>query len=371
MISELCYMKIGIDISRLASKQKTGVEWYVYFLLRELRDIIPSDVEVRLYTLDEPMIDFDLPKHFEIKTLNWPPRRLWTQLRLSFEMLVNAPDVLFIPSHVIPFIHPKQTVTTIHDIAGLRFPQAYNRFEQWYTLYAARRAAKLPAVLTPSQFTKDELIDYLSTDGANIDVTPLGFERTESTTDIDLSSYGIREPFLLSVGRIEEKKNQARVVKAFDLLKQDEQFADLQLVLVGKPGHGYEVVEQAIDSAQHNKDIIRPDWVPTDVLQSLYKQAELFVFPSLYEGFGIPILEAFAAGTPVLTSSGTSTEEVGGDVALYVDPESVEAIAAGMKVLLMNDTLREQNIRQGTARTVDYSWRRTAEETWDVIKRFI
>jgi glycosyltransferase involved in cell wall biosynthesis len=364
-------MTLGIDISRLASKQKTGVEWYVYFLIRELRDIIPSDVEVRLYTLDEPIIDVELPSNFVIHRLSWRPRRLWTQLRLSWEMLVHPPDILFVPSHVIPFIHPKRTVTTIHDIAGLRFPQAYNWFERWYTLYAARQAVELPAVLTPSQYTKDELIDYLDTPGKNIHVTPLGFERDETVASVELSEYGITKPFLLSVGRIEEKKNQTRIVQAFDLLKQDEQFVDLQLALVGKPGYGYERVEEAIEASPNKHNIIRPNWLAPDTLQSLYSQAELFVFPSLYEGFGIPILEAFAAGTPVLTSSGTSTEEVGGEGALYVDPESVEAIAAGMRVLLTNESLREQNIRQGRDRALHYSWHKTAEETWNVINRYV
>lgn len=362
-------MIIGIDISRLASKQKTGVEWYVYFLLRELRDVIPSDVDVRLYTLDEPIINFDLPSNFVVHRLVWLPRRLWTQVRLSFEMLVHPPDILFVPSHVIPFIHPKRTVTTIHDIAGLRFPEAYNWFERWYTLYAARQAAKLPAVLTPSQFTKDEIINYLDIGEKNIHVTPLGFERDETPASVELSEYGITKPFLLSVGRLEEKKNQARIVQAFDILKQDKQFAELQLVLVGKPGYGYERIAEAIAQSEYNDNIIRPDWLAPAVLETLYREAELFVFPSLYEGFGIPILEAFAVGTPVLTSRGTSTEEVGGDAALYVDPESVDAIAAGIKVLLTHVSFREQCIRQGTQRTVHYSWRRTAEETWDVVKQ--
>jgi glycosyltransferase involved in cell wall biosynthesis len=360
-------MTLGIDISRLASTQKTGVEWYVYFLLRELRDIIPADVEVRLYTLDAPVIDFDLPSNFVMHQLQWKPRRLWTQLRLSYEMFVRPPDVLFVPSHVIPLVHPKRTVTTIHDIAAIRFPQAYNTFERWYSLYAARQAMKLPAVLTPSEFTKQELLDEIGGLADTITVTPLGFELAVDAAEIDLSTYGIQKPYILSVGRLEEKKNTRRIIDAFAMLKQDPAFAAYQLVLVGKPGHGYAAVEEAIAAAPCQADICIPDWVPPAVLSTLYREAELFVFPSLYEGFGIPILEAFAAGTPVLTSRGTSTEEVAGDAALLIDPLSTDSICMGMKLLLSNDALREKNIRQGKERAVHYSWQKTADETWNLI----
>lgn len=362
-------MTLGIDISRLASQQKTGVEWYVYFLLRELRDIIPTDVEVRLYTLEDPVIDFELPEHFIIKTLSWPPKRLWTQIRLSFEMLVHPPDVLFVPSHVIPIIHPKQTVTTIHDIASLRFPQAYNWFERWYSKFAAKQAAKLPAVLTPSQFTKDELLEFTKVAEDRVTVTPLGFE-VANIHDVALP-IGVQKPFLLTVGRIEEKKNTRRVVEAFSLLKKDNRFAAYQLVLAGKPGYGYEAVQQAIAASPYREDIVALHWVEPDVLGSLYVQAELFVFPSLYEGFGIPILEAYAAGTPVLTSSGTSTEEVGGSAALYVDPLSVDTLAAGMKLLLTNTELRQAHIRQGRERALEYNWKKTAEGAWQVLNSLV
>jgi glycosyltransferase involved in cell wall biosynthesis len=360
-------MILGIDISRLASIQKTGVEWYVYFLLRELRDIIPAGVEVRLYTLDTPIIDFDLPSNFVIHQLHWKPRCLWTQVRLSFEMFMRPPDILFVPSHVIPLVHPKRTVTTIHDIAAVRFPQAYNMFERWYSVYAARRSMTLPAVLTPSEFTKRELLEEIGGLADTITVTPLGFELTLDAAEIDLSTYGIRTPYILSVGRLEEKKNTRRIVDAFARLKQDPEYASYQLVLVGKPGHGYVAVEEAIAAAPCRSDICMPDWLPPTVLGSLYRESALFVFPSLYEGFGIPILEAFAAGTPVLTSRGTSTEEVAGDAALLIDPVSAESICMGMKLLLTNHALREKNIRQGRKRVSQYSWKQTARETWQAI----
>lgn len=362
-------MVVGIDISRLATEKKTGVEWYVYFLLRELRDTIPLDVEVRLYTMEDPVIDFDLPDHFIIKKLAWPPKRLWTQVRLSIEMLINAPDVLFIPSHVIPLIHPRQTVTTIHDIASLRFPEAYNGFERWYSKFAAKQAAKLSAVLTPSQFTKDELLEFTRIDAEQVTVTPLGFE--VSDRGAHTLPDGVTNPFILTVGRKEEKKNTRRVIEAFTLLKQDPAFVDYQLVFAGNPGYGYEAVQDAIAASTVQSDIIELDWVSPEMLSTLYIEAALFVFPSLYEGFGIPILEAFVAGTPVLTSSGTSTEEVGGSAALYVDPLSVDSIAAGMKLLLENTQLRETHIRQGRERALEYSWKQTAEGTWDVIESLL
>lgn len=360
-------MIFGIDISHLASKQKTGVEWYVYFLLRELREIIPTEVEVRLYTLDDPIIDFNLPENFSIHKLKWFPRRLWTQIRLSWEMLVNAPDVLFVPSHVIPRIHPKLTVTTIHDIASFRFPDAYNWFEQWYSLYAAKHAMQLPLVFTPSEFTKKELLFYTKKD-TNIVVTALGYDFEEHAQYVTEGvKIKVKKPFILSVGRIEEKKNTVRIIRAFEKIKQKKNYVDLQLVLVGKPGYGHRAIEAAILASPVKDDIILPDWVSNRELQHYYMQTELLLFPSLYEGFGLPILEAFAAGAPVITSIGTSTEEVGGTAAWYVDPLSTTDIANAIETVFAKPIQVQEKIRQGKQRALEYTWKKTAKKTWDAI----
>src|SRR3989338_4086522 len=154
-------MILGIDASRANHDQKTGVEWYAFFLIEEMKKLTGAypNLRVVLYA-DQPLRGSlaRMPQHWTQKVLSWPPRRLWTQFRLSWEMLLHPPDVLFIPAHVFPIIHPKKTVMTVHDTAAARFPESYNWFEGWYSTWSAKYAVKnLWKVVVPSQFVKEEI----------------------------------------------------------------------------------------------------------------------------------------------------------------------------------------------------------------------
>ena len=222
-------MIIGIDASRANKKEKTGVEWYAWHVIEELKKIIPEDHRVILYS-DEPIIGALalLPKHWESRILHWPPKRLLTQVRLSWEMFQHPPDVLFVPAHVFPIIHPKKTMMMVHDVAAATFPEIYPWFERWYSLWSAKNAIKnLWRVITPSQFTKNELSSLelrITNYELRIIVIPHGVDsryrkiHDQAAIDAVLNKYAIRRPFLLSVGRLEEKKNTANIVRAFDRL---------------------------------------------------------------------------------------------------------------------------------------------------------
>ena len=363
---------IGIDASRANTTNRTGVEEYVYQVCKYANKQISKHegVELVLYLREDPIAEFRdiLSSDVQIKVLRWPPKRLWTQVRLSWEMLVHPPDVLFIPGHVFPLIHPKKTVMTIHDVAASAFPKSYNWFERWYSLWAARVAMKrLWKVIVPSEFTKKEL-------GAGnrelVSVVPLAYDEKyrviEDTQAIDtaLHKYNIKKPFLLSVGRIEAKKNTARVVQAFNKLKSNHQssISNLQLVLVGGKGHGHEDVLREIGRSPYKDDIILPGFVSDEDLPYIMNDAVVFVFPSLYEGFGIPILEAFACGTPVVTSSITSCKEVAGDAAVLVDPLEVEDIVSGIE-----QAMSREHVQKGLERVKAFSWENTVKPTLDVI----
>ncbi len=369
-------MTIGIDASRANNTQKTGVEWYAFFLIEELKKIMPSDVKVILYS-EKPLEGelAKLPVNWSSKVLHWPPKRLWTQVRLSYEMLVHPPDVLFIPAHVFPLIHPSHTVMTVHDVAALRFPQSYSWFERWYSLWSAKYAIKnLWKVIVPSIFTKEEIGKisnrFVST---NISVIHHGFDQKftqkKSDTEIEqtLKKYNIKKPFLLSIGRLEEKKNTVRTIQAFEMFKQDYHHADFQLVLIGKPGYGAEKVEKAIHTSKFSKDIIHPGYMEQVDIPAIFQAAEVFVFPSLYEGFGIPIFEAFAAGVPVITSKTTSTAEIAGDAAVLVHPEDVEDIADAIQTLTTDSQLKQKLIGKGHIRAQEFSWKKCAQETLQIL----
>lgn len=365
-------MTIGIDASRANNPQKTGVEWYAFFLIEELKKITSPETKVILYS-EKPLAGelAILPPNWQSKVLKWPPKRFWTQIRLSFEMLIHAPDVLFVPAHVFPIIHPRKTVMTVHDVAALRFSHIYTKFEKWYSLWSAKYAAKkLWKVIVPSIFTKNE-IHALTGKTENITVIHHAYNKSynqhipELQRNAVLEKYQIQKPFLLYIGRLEEKKNIVRIVEAFDAVKKD--FSDLHLVLIGKPGYGFEQVQERIRKSAHQSDILCPGYVEQSDIHSILQSTKIFLFPTLYEGFGIPVLEAFASSVPVLTSKYHSTEEISGGAALLVDPLDTEDIKKGIEKLLHNPELQKQYIAQGLKQTENFSWEKCAQQTLNLL----
>jgi len=379
-------MKIGIDISRITQKEKTGVEWYAYFLIAELKTLIAqmnkdySDkkIDVILYT-NKPLkgVFAELPEGWQEKVLKWPPKRLWTHVRLSWEMLFHTPDVLFIPAHVVPLIHPKKTVMVVHDIASTKFPNSYNWFERWYSLWSVQYALRhVWKIITPSIFTREEMTKtWKEGKQKNIIVIYHGYN-THFNNIIDekdkymvMKKYGLQKPFIMSIGRLEKKKNTCKIIETFEMLKNNEQKIrkNVQLLLVGKPGFGYEDIKEKIKHSEYKKDIKIPGWVDQEDLSILLASADVFVFPSLYEGFGLPVLEAMACGTPVVASQGTSLEEVGGDAVTYVDPMSSDDIASAILNVMNNEEYRKEQIKKGLERVKEFSWERCARETLQVL----
>lgn len=366
-------MKIGIDASRANSLQRTGVENYAFHVIQELKKIIPASVEVMLYSR-EPLIKelSELPHNWKNRVLAWPPKRLWTQVRLSIEMIVDKPDVLFIPAHVFPLIRPKKTLMTIHDVAALRFPETYNWFEKWYSVWSAKYAVNhLWKICTPSEFTKKELVHFFGVQAADkISVTPLGIDEVYaqlcSTDEIEQvkKKFSITKPFIMTLGRMEEKKNTQRVVEAFNILKQDH---DIQLVLAGMPGFGYEKTLKHIVESEYRNDIIQTGWISPEEARALLASTNIFVFPSLYEGFGLPVLEAFASKAPVITTKGHSTEEIAGSSALYADAQDSSDIACVISSLLTSPDTARTLVEKGSERLKQYTWQCTAELTKNIL----
>lgn len=368
-------MLVGIDASHANKIHRTGVEEYCFQIIQELKKIIPSDAKVVLYS-DNVLIPelAQLPNNWEVKILAWPFKKMWSQLRLACELWNRSPDVYFSPGQLLPFFSHKNSVVMVHDSAFEAYPSAYRFFGCQYLKWMNRlivKKAKL--ILTSTEFNKKELLKYYchcepqakQSLANKIKVIPLAFDSQKFNLEKQ-AGKNIYGQYILSIGRLEEKKNTKRIVEAFEMVKK--QMPDLKLVLVGKPGAGYEKVKQAIEQNKYRKDIILPGFVSPDNLVTILKNAQVFVFPSLYEGFGIPVLEAMAVGVPVIASKGSALEEVGGEAIEYVDPLDIGDISSKIFELLHDDEYRKNKINLGLELVKKYFWNETARLTWEAIK---
>lgn len=385
-------MLIGIDASRAIKQQKTGVEWYAYYVIDNLIKI-DSQNQYVLYIQNEPdewLKKLGERKNVKIKRLRWPFKFFWTQGRLSLEMLFNTLDVLFIPASAMPIIHPQNTVTTIHDVGFTAYPEAYGKWQKfylnWSTRFAVRHARK---IITISEFSKQEIIKYFTPSTDKILVTHLGYDadkfriiKNREEINAVLAKYNIKRPYILTVGRLEYKKNINNIIKAFTKISPELDSSlrsaplrmtksKVKLVLAGSRGKGWEEAEFLIKKYKLQNEVIELGYVAEEDLPFLYNGAELFLFPSLYEGFGLPILEAFACGTPVACANTTSLPEVGGEAALYFDPNDVDTIAKATQAILSDENLRQELIEKGKDRIKQFSWQKCAEQTLRILAEVV
>jgi glycosyltransferase involved in cell wall biosynthesis len=370
-------MLIGIDASRATSRRRTGTENYSLHLIREVL-AVSGGHSLRLYFNEAPAPDL-FPDGAVRRIMPFP--RLWTHLRLSWEMLRDAPDLLFVPSHVLPLAHPPRCVVTIHDLGYHYYPQAHtlsqNLYLRWSTRYNARTARR---VLADSEATRGDLIHFYGTPADKIDVVYPG--RDEALLPVsDLAAladvrarYGLANPYLLYVGTLHPRKNLVRLVEAFALLlealgsRRELASQDLQLVLAGQKGWLYEEIFGRVRRLGLTDRVVFTGYLPGADLPALLSGALAFVFPSLHEGFGLPVLEAMSCGTPVVCSDASSLPEVAGDAALLVDPLDTEAWAEALGQILRDDALRRTLVERGFRQVRRFSWRRCAEQTLRILE---
>ena len=349
---------IYIDASRYnLTDKRTGVENYSFFLINELVRLTPDNI-----TLISPK---KIP--FNVKQIIIPFPRLWTQIRLSWKLLGNKKiNNLFVPSHVLPLIHPKKSAITIHDVAWKHLPESYGYLSKWYlnwgTKYAVKYARK---IIVPSEATKKDLIHFYKANSRKIHIIPLGFSPPKINVSNNenkkiIENFKLKvENYFLYLGRIEHKKNTDILIKAFKLFIKNN--PNIKLVLAGFPGRGG---KEILDSIPKNlKDrIIITGYVSEKEKDALMKNALCFIFPSRYEGFGIPLLEAMYYNLPIIASRIPTSYEIAKGNALFFDPANTAELAKLMDTIANNESVRQMITSQHKETLKKYSWKKSAQQ---------
>ncbi|MDQ6674340.1 MAG: glycosyltransferase family 4 protein [Chloroflexota bacterium] len=350
-------MLIGVDASRITRPTRTGVENYSLHVLRHLLSDDQRNA-YRLY-LSQPLVDGLVPLGPRTSTRLIQLPRLWTHLGLSSEMLVSPPDVLFVPSHVLPLVTSSRSVVVVYDVGHRFFPRAHRLTEWLYVEWAIRRHVRIATrLVTISEASKRDLVRVYGADPARIAVAyPAVEERFMPASGAEVARvrarYGLGERYVLHLGTVKPRKNLPRLVRAFASANLP---ADTQLVLGGTTTFGGRLVDEAIDQAGIATRVRRLAYVPDADLAGLYGGAACAAIVSLYEGFGMPALEALACAAPLVASNRGSLPEIVGDAALVVDPLAIESIAAGLERAVGDTVVRSMLQARGPLRAAAFDW---------------
>lgn len=363
---------------------KSGISQYIMHLMREFPKVAPEtrfDVltlagEELLYVTDPERIraiSVDQRYGGALKNL------VWQQYAIPGFCRKETYDVAFFPAgnRRLPFWTPCPRVGTFHDISILHVPGKYDWVHHVYNLRVMPALVRrLTHVITISECSRRDLVDYVGVPEERITVVPEAADTTryyprdhgECLARVSMR-HGLKRPYVLFISRIDHPgKNHARLIRAFSRLKTAEDLPH-QLVLAGSDWNRAEEVHAAAAASPYAKDIVFTGFVPDDAVPDLYGGAEVFVFPSLFEGFGLPILEAMASGVPVACSNTSSLPEVAGDAAVFFDPLDESAIEDALCRLLTQEVLRKDCIERGLKHAAQFSWERCARQTVEVLER--
>ncbi len=356
-------LTVAIDASRTTSARRTGTENYALSLVRALL-ALDTPHHYRLYFRDTPPpMLFPIRPNVTQHVLPWP--RLWTHTRFAAALWRARPDVTFVPAHTLPLAFPGAAVVTVHDLGYRHFPQAHpgaaRRYLEWSTRHSARRATH---ILADSEATARDLTTFYHISPEKITVvypgvdTSLAPVRDPAQLEAVRRRYGLPERFLLFLGTLQPRKNIARLVQAYARWRARTPGTDVALVLAGQRGWLYDAAwTEGVDG------VILAGYVDDADIAALYSGALALVFPSLYEGFGLPVLEAMRCGTPVIASTTSSLPEVAGEAALLVDPHDVEAMVQAIARMVDDAALRARLVARGHTQAERFTWQRAAERT--------
>jgi len=373
-------MKICFD-ARVIIDEETGLGNYTYNILKNLLEI---DAENEYTALINKSLREDHPvKELQYKNLkkNYVEIRQVSpqqQLLVIAPLLKEQPDVYHYPNFDLPIFQPYYSVFTVHDLTYLRHQSLYMNgrwLKNWYTKHIMKLGAKkAKRIITVSQSTKQDLIEILNVPHQKIEViyeaiddSFLNGKVSEKDPTFQNLPFEIKacEKYFLFLGERRPHKNIIRIIEAFARFKKGKH-NNFKLVIAGKSYSNYQEPEKMIKDLGLSNSVLLLGYVDESEKKALFKNTECFLFPSIYEGFGIPILEAMACGTPVITSNISSMPEIAGDAALIVNPYDIYEISTAIEIISQDTNLRNRLIKAGLDRIKDFSWKKAAEHTLKV-----
>lgn len=371
----------------LARGVRAGVQEYLINLLNYLP---PKDAtaDFRLFyngfrkvRLDFPWINF---QNVKVYPFSFPNRFIDLSIKVfgrpRLDRLIGGVDLFFSPHFFsAPLSKRVKKVTTFHDLSFEREPRFFSfRQRLWHWQVQARKAAKSSAkIIAVSRSTKEDLVNLYKIKPEKIEVVYSGIDQkfrvlSESETVLEKTrlkkNHNLPENFILYLGTIEPRKNIIGIIKAFDILKQDGFFADLNLVLAGSFGWLFDDIVKTWRSSPHRDSIKFLGFIEDEDKVGLYNLAKAFIYPSFFEGFGFPPLEAMACGVPTIVSASSSLPEVAGDGALLVDPYKIDDIYEGLKSVMCDRRLYQDLKFKGISRAKSFSWEKCARQTSQVLR---
>ncbi|MCM8785119.1 MAG: glycosyltransferase family 4 protein [Candidatus Omnitrophica bacterium] len=377
-------MKIGIDLTPLLRGKKTGVGWYAFNLIKNIRKIDKENIYVLYgssllkYFKKNEIKKFFKSENFYICVKPFPCLiyNFILQRFLPIEFLYGKFNIIH---NLYPFstfnLYGKQIVT-VHDLIPLIYPYLTEPLSfQEFKFNITKVIKRADKIITVSYSTKKDIIKFFNISPEMIEVIHLAADEIyrpiedEKVIDYIKKRYGVDDRYILYVGTIEPRKNIPRLIDAFVIVK--EKFPEYKLVLCGKIGWKSDFFYRKIREVPEKikKDIILTGYVPLSDLPYLYNRCEVFVYPSLYEGFGLPVLEAMRCGVPVITSNVSSLPEVVGDAGILINPENKEEIVEAILSVLNSEDLKKTLSRKGLERAKLFSWEKTAKETIGIYKK--
>lgn len=363
---------VGLNAHLLSLSQSyrgAGISWYIFNLLKNLAQESPDFLHYSAFLQDRAFQADSLALHFSRLPTQRPVVRIfWEQVVQPLVLRRAGVDLLHALAFVAPLAAPCPFVVTVYDLSFLRYPEAFRPFNRWYlSRFTASSVKRARAVITISESTRQDVIDFLGVPPEQVYTIYCGVDESfqplpEPEIAAFRAAHGLPETFLMYLGTLEPRKNVDGLIRAYASWRQRAPNAP-PLVVAGGKGWYYGKIFELVESLNLAESVRFPGYIPQEMLPLWYNAASLFIYPSHFEGFGLPVLEAMACGTPVITSTVSSLPEVAGHAARLVDPQDRQALSQAMAQVMSQPDLRAQMREQGLAQAAKFSWSKTAQQT--------